>query len=926
MPALPTGTVTFLFTDIEGSTRLLQTLGDRYPAVLAAHDDLLRTVFRAAGGVEVSTAGDSFFVVFPVAAHAVAAAVAAQRAIAAHAWPEGAGVRVRIGLHTGEAVRSADTYVGLDVHRAARVCAAGHGGQILLSEATAALAAHDLPEDLSLVDLGPHRLKDLQRPERLFQATHPALPSAFPPLRSMDVAPNNLPVQITSFVGRDAEMAEVKHLLASARLLTLRGPGGAGKTRLALQAAADLLDRFPDGVWLVDLAPLREPELVAQTVAGALGVREPGRPPQDVLTEVLRERTALLVLDNCEHLLAACAALCTVLLQVAPGLRILATSREPLGVAGERLFTVPPLPVPDPRAADADGVARSAAARLFVERASLYRPGFALTAENARAIGEIARRLDGIPLAIELAAARTRVLSVQEIATRLEDRFRLLTGGPRSSLPHHQTLEAAIEWSYDLLAEDERRLFRHLSVFAGGFTLETAEGVCRATGAAPPDILDLLARLIDKSLVMVEPGEGRQTRYRMLETLRQFAMPRLVASGEADAARRAHRAFFLQLAEEAELRLQGPEQKLWLDRLEAEHDNFRTALEWSRTDPDVETGVRLAGALWWFWEVRGYWTEGWRWMNELLPRAHAASAAARVKLLNAAAGLALRLDDFERVEALASEALALSRDVNDRRTEASCLVILGIHACRTENYGKAEVLGGEGLTLATQLGDNVATAWARATLGFVARSKGEAEKAQALLEESLRQLTALGHTWAIAIVSINLGQLARDRGDLPGAVAFFEEALVRLRQIGDRSYIAYGELNLGIAVSAMGDHRRAMELYQDCLALRRDLGEKRGIVTCLAALGCAAASLGTYDRAAALFGAFETQREAIGAPVPALFRAEYERQRQRTRAALGEAAFERALARGQAMSMDEAIVYALEGTAVAAAATEGGRA
>jgi predicted ATPase/class 3 adenylate cyclase len=925
MSALPTGTVTFLFTDIEGSTRLLQSLGNRYPAVLAAHDDLLRAVFREAGGVEVSTAGDAFFVVFPVAARAVAAAVAAQRAIAAHAWPEDARVRVRMGLHTGEAVLSGDTYVGLDVHRAARICAAGHGGQILVSEATAALAVHDLPDGLALVDLGPHRLKDLQRPERLFQATHRDLPSAFPPLRSLDVAPNNLPVPITSFVGRETELAEVKRLLASARLLTLRGPGGAGKTRLAVATATDLLGHFPDGVWLVDLAPIREPDLVAQTVAGVLGVREPGRSPQDVLTEVLRARTALLVLDNCEHQLAACADLCALLLRVAPGLRIVATSREPLGVAGERLFTVPPLPVPDPQAVDADAVARSPAARLFVERASLYQPGFALTAENARAVGEISRRLDGIPLALELAAARTRVLSVQEIAARLEDRFRLLTGGPRGGLPHHQTLEAAIEWSYDLLAEDERRLFRHLSVFAGGFTLETAEGVCRATGAAPPDMLDLLARLIDKSLVMVEPGDGRQTRYRMLETLRQFAMPRLVASGEAEAVRRAHRAFFLHLAEDAELRLQGPEQKLWLDRLEADHDNFRAALEWSRVDPDVETGVRLAGALWWFWEVRGYWTEGWRWMNELLPRAEAATPAARVKLLNAAAGLALRLEDFERVASLASEALALSRDVHDRRTEASCLVILGIHACRTENYGKAEVLGGEGLTLATQLGDDVSTAWARATLGFVARAKGEAEKAQALLEESLRQLTALGHTWAIAIVSINLGQLARDRGDLPGAVAFFEEALVRLRQIGDRSYIAYAELNLGIALSAMGDHRRAAELYQDCLALRRDLGEKRGIVTCLAALGCAATALGAYDRAATLFGAFEAQREAIGAPVPALFRGEYDRQRQRTREALGEAAFERASAHGRALSMDATIAYALEAVAVVATGAEGGR-
>jgi predicted ATPase len=874
---------------------------------------LLRAAFVANGGHEVGSQGDAFFFVFSSARNAVTAAVAAQKALSLHPWPEGAAVRVRMGLHTGEGTLAGDDYVGLDVHRAARISAAGHGGQILVSQATHALVVGDLPETVSLLDLGPHRLKDLQRPEHIFQVVHADLVSRFPALRSLDISPHNLPVQVTSFIGREQEMIDVRRLLSGAHLVTLRGPGGAGKTRLAIQVAADHLDGFPDGVWFVELAPISDPANVPQTVASALGLREPARAPTAVLTDYLQPRSLLLVLDNCEQVLQATAELCGMLLRQCPNLRVLATSRETLGVAGERIFQVQPLALPDPdRAGSADMANQYAAVRLFVERAATYQPGFKVTDDNIRTIVELCRRLDGIPLAIELAAARVRVLSVEQIAARLEDRFRLLTGGPRTGLPHHQTLRAALDWGYDLLTEDERAMFRRVAVFAGGFTLEAAEGVCADGVIDAADVLDLLARLVDKSFVVVEP-QAATVRYRLLDTVREYGLERLREAGEEEAVRERHRVCFLELAERAEMELQGPNQKEWLDQLETDHDNLRAALEWSRASPDrVNAGLRLAGALWWFWEVRGYWDEGRRWLDDLLPRADPSPSVVRVKAMNAAAGLAMKQGDFAQVEALANESLTLSRRLGDKKGAASCLVMLGVRACRLEDYGQAEALGGEGLTLSREAGDNFATAWAQAVLGLVARAKGDLERSEGLLTESLTRLRALGHQWASAIVLINLGLLARDRGNLDRAVEHLEEALGILRQLGDKSYISYTLLNLGTIASARHDYERAGAIYRECLGLRKELQERRGIVTCLAALGCTASGLRDYRKAAVLFGAFEAQREATGASIPAIFRNEYERQVKAATAALGEAAFAEAWAIGRAMTMDQAVDNALK--------------
>jgi predicted ATPase len=880
--------------------------------VLEEQQRLLRGIFNEHGGHEVDTQGDSFFVAFPLAREAVAAAVAAQRTITSHSWAHGAQVRIRMGLHTGEGLLAGDDYVGLDVHRTARITAAGHGGQILVSHATRGLIEHDLPDGVELLDLGAHRLKDLQRPEHIFQVTHPDLPSRFPPLRSLDAMPNNLPVQLTTFIGREREMAEIKRLLSTVRLVTLHGPGGAGKTRLAMQVAADLFDWYHDGVWLVELAPVADPGLVPQTVASALGLREPARVVTEVLNDFLATRALLLVLDNCEQVLKASADLSTMLLRSCPQLSILATSRESLGVPGEVIFNVPSLALPDPEHAPSPETASQyAAIRLFVERATLYRPEFTVTTLNVQAVSEICRRLDGIPLAIELAAARIKILSAEQIAARLEDRFRLLAAGPRGGLPHHQTLQAAMDWSYDLLSDAERTLFRRLAVFIGGFTLEAAEGVCADQSIETLNVLDLLARLVDKSLVTVDEAGASGVRYHLLETVRQYALDRLRASGEIDSLRARHRDFLLSFAERAEPELQGPRQKDWLDQLEAEHDNFRAALEWSRLDPGgSDAGLRLAGALSWLWEVRGYWAEGRAWLMDILSRTGDSSTAARVKALNAAASLTMRQGDFAQVEALTNESLALSRQLGDRRGTASCLVILGVQACHMENYREAESLSGEGLSLSQEVGDNWGTAWAQSILGIVARTKGDHAKARVLLEESLARLRALGNTWAVAIILVNLGLLTRDEGDYMQAASLYEEALALFRQLGDKAHIAYTELNLGIVASAVGNYEQAGALYQDTLALRKELQDKRGIPTAVLALACAATGVRQFKRAAILFGAAEAMREATGASIPPIFKDEYERRVAVTSDALGDAEFRADWSVGRRMSAEAAIEFA----------------
>ncbi len=851
---LPTGTVSFLFTDIQGSTELLHQLGDqRYGEVLLEHQRILRETFAREGGAEVDTQGDAFFVAFPRAWNAVAAATAAQHALATTPWPDGVTVRVRMGIHTGEPTLVGDHYVGLDVHRAARIAATGYGLQVLLSERSHAMAQGSLPAGVEVRDLGEHRLKDLHRPEHIYQLVIPGLPADFPPLKSLEVLVTNLPaLQLTSFVGREREMGEIKTRLAAARLLTLLGPGGTGKTRLALQVGSDLLEQFPKGVWLVELAPLSDPGLVIQTVATVFNVREAaGRPLLDSLIDYLKPRELLLVLDNCEHLIESSANLAGALLRGCPQLWIMATSREPLGVPGEATYRVPPLSRPDPtKVTTAQQLGEFEAAQLFIERALLSNSQFAVTDRVAPAVARVVHRLDGIPLAIELAAARTKVLSVDQIAARLDDRFRLLTAGARTGPQHHQTLRATIDWSHDLLSTPERTLFRRLSVFAGGFSLEATEAVCAGGEIDTMDVLDVLARLVDKSLVITEELDG-DVRYRMLETIREYGREKLTESGELDAVRARHLQWYVALAEEAEAELKGPDQLVWLDRLELDYDDFRAALEWSQKGGTAGAGLQLAVALRRFWALRGHFTEGRQWL-ELVASEQDAAPVLRAKALYGAGVLASLQGDFARAEAVANQSLALYRDLTDPSGAAISLAVLGGIARNRGDFLQASALLEEGLTLARQADDSWTLAEVLRGLGLTARRQGDNSRARVLLGESLALWRAVGDKWGLAYCLTHLGVVFRNEGNYERARALYEESLALAKELGDRNQIAEILGTLGSLALDHGDFDRATSLLEKSLALSRELGNRREIAAALGNLAFATYRLEEFDRATVL--------------------------------------------------------------------------
>jgi predicted ATPase/class 3 adenylate cyclase len=727
MATLPRGTVTFLLTDIEGSTARWEQAPEAMREALARHDALLRAAILEHGGSIVKTMGDAFHAAFQDAHDGVAAAIDGQRRLQAEARDDPHRLRVRMALHTGVTEERDGDYYGPPMNRVARLLSTGHGGQILLSETTALLVRETLPSDATLLDLGEHHLKDLTQPERVFQVRVPGLSAEFPALRSLDALPNNLPRQLTSFVGREREMQEIKRLLGATSLLTLVGTGGAGKTRLSLQVAADVLETYRDGAWLVELAPLSDPTLVPQTVATALGVREQaGRPAMQTLQEYLRTRTLLLVLDNCEHLVAACTSLADGLLRACPNLKILATSREALGIAGETTWRVPSLSMPDPRQ-PGFGAAELAAAlpqyeavRLFIDRAVAVSPGFAVTNRNAPAVAQICHRLDGIPLALELAAARVRVLSPEQIAARLDDRLRLLTGGSRTALPRQQTLRALVDWSYDLLSEQERTLLARLSVFAGGWTLEAAEAVCTGEGIEDFEILDLLTQLVDKSIVLAA-RHGGETRSRLLETLRQYGAEKLAASGDLEARQRAHADWFLQVAERVSNDWFRLEQASQTDRWTADQDNLRAALAWTLadvTDERIERGLRLAASLQGFWFIKARHSEARRWYERVL-----GVDAAGGRPPDAGADLPMPAELARYVRGSHPRVAALSSLANAEFMMADLEAALG-HAQ-------------EGQALAIRVGDRYGLAHALVDEANVARRQGRVEATVLILEESL---------------------------------------------------------------------------------------------------------------------------------------------------------------------------------------------
>ena len=894
--ALPAaGTLTFLFTDVEGSTPLWDQHEALMREVTARHDALLDAVIAANAGIRVRERGegDSLFAVFERPVDAVAAALAIGKAVLAEPWPAETLIRVRIGLHTGSAQLRAGDYYGPVVNRCARIRGLGHGGQVLLSSATTALVSDALPPGASLRSLGAHSLKGLSNPEEVFQLGHPDLPAAFPPLLSPQAPRHNLPRALSELIGREAEQGEILALLAEAPLVTLTGSGGVGKTRLSLAVAAEVVDQYPDGVWLVELASLADPTLVHGAVAQVLGVREePGRPLAATLIDHLHDRQMLLVLDNCEHLVAACADLAGALLRSCPHLRILATSREGLEIAGERRWRVPSLTVPDPQHLPPPELTGSyEAVRLFVARARERRADFALSAQNARAIAQICARLDGIPLAVELAAARVESLGVEGLAARLDDRFRLLTGGARDALPRQRTLRAALDWSYDLLAEQEQLLLDRLAVFAGGWTLAAAEAVCagRLGGSTPVpardqgrlgestpvplvrvaqdgahsatsrdqgegvedwEVLDLLDRLVNKSLVQTEEAAG-EVRYWLLETVRQYGQERLASRGSERVQDR-HLAWCLALAEEAAPHLTGPEQAAWLRRLAVEHDNLRAGLRQAVAWGRANAGLRVAGAMWRFWTAHGHLSEGRRWLALVLAMSAESQdpdeAGARFVALHAATMLALEQSDLPHASELAGQSVVQARTGADPRHLARAFDAQGQVARLHGDHAQATALHQEALALARQTTDRLLTAEVLFAIGEDYGFAGEHGRSEPFYAESLALFRAVGDRRRVADNLERHALQATLRGAHAQAEAMARESVALFRELGDTGKLAEALFVLGGAAAWQGAHAQARAWLEESLVLRRERGDGRGAAWSLGMLAIAALLEGDINR------------------------------------------------------------------------------
>ena len=693
---LPTGVVTFLFIEIGGSSdQQSGSASEEAAEALATHHEALREAVRSSGGYLYSASEGTARAAFAHPVDAVRAVSEIQRVVVAAQSSENKAPTIRAALHSGAAELSGDGYLGSAPVRAARLLAAAHHGQVLLSAAVVNLLGDKLPPPLALRSLGAHRLNEAGLAEDIHQLVAPGQPSDFPPLQTLEGRRNNLPIQLTSFIGRDRELSEVKRALTSSRLVTLTGFGGAGKSRLALAAASELLEAFPDGAWVIQLAPVSKSDQIASAVATGLGIPEdPRRPLMETLSKALRSKRTLIVVDNCEHLLISTAELITAMLQGSPGLRILATSREALAVPGEAIIPVSPLTVP-PRETDFAVLGDFPAVRLFTERAVAVRPSFSLTPLNAAAVTQIVTRLDGIPLALELAAARVKLLSVEQIAERLSDRFRLLGGGARTVLPRQQTLRAAIDWSYDLLEDEERTLLRRLAVFAGSWTVDAAAAVCSEPGPEAPDVLDVLGRLVDKSLVVVREGV-EENRFALLETVRQYARERLLEAGEADLISAVHRDWCCSLVEAAAVHLRGgTEQVRWLELLEIDRDNISAALEWSIRSGDARTGLRIAIGAAWFWYLRGHWDDATRWLGQTL----AVEGAEPTLRARAGAWNALfhwRRELISTAKQLAQSTLATLKGSGDDGEGLSRLV-LSLVAISVRDLDQAETYGRQAL-------------------------------------------------------------------------------------------------------------------------------------------------------------------------------------------------------------------------------------
>ena len=816
-------------------------------------------------------------------------------------------------MHAGATEERDGDYFGPPVNRVARLLSAGHGSQVLLSLAVQELVREQLPAGATLIDLGVHRLKDLFRPERIFQLTVPTLPTEFPPLRTLEGHPNNMPLQSTPLVGREREVEEVAHQMRTedVRLLTLTGPGGTGKSRLALQAGSDLLEEFEDGVFFVALASITDPQLVPSTIAGPLGIKESAEQPLiEPLKRYLHDRNLLLIVDNFEQVLEG-APVVGELVGACPKLKVLATSRIPLRLYAEKEYPVPPLALPDPKTlSHPEILTKYEAVRLFVERARAVKADFSVTEENAAAVSEICARLDGLPLAIELAAARVRLLSPQAMLARLGNRLKLLRGGSRDVPARHQTLRGTIDWSYDLLTDEEKTLFERLSVFAGGSTLEAIEEVCNP--GEDLEVLEGVDSLLEKCLLRREEEAGGKSRYVMLETVGEYAREKLKESGEAEAAQRTHAEHFLVVAEEAEPELFGPRDMEWFNRLEEEHDNMRAALSWALERAEAELALHLAGALWPFWETRGYYDEGRRWLEEALEKEGHASAASRTKALKAVGWLGHAQIDLDRAEVAAREGLKLSAEAElGGSLAASFQRMLGVAARSRGAYERATALFEESLPLSQEADDELGTVNSLLELGITVEYLDDRERAKGLYEDGILLAREFGYMSTLASLLFSRGYSLLLEGNYERAAALCEEAEALFRERGYKGHLEFVLDNLGWAALLGGDHERAKAYYEENLVVCKELGDKMIASESLEGLACVAETRGEAELAARLFGAAEALREAVGyqhMPEEDALREPY---LAAASAQLDEAAWEKAWAEGRTMSMEQAIECAL---------------
>jgi predicted ATPase/class 3 adenylate cyclase len=919
---LPSGTVTFLFSDIEGSTRLWEKYPEGMRSVLERHDRYLYQAIQSCQGVVVKTTGDGFHAVFDSAADGVQAAYQAQVALAQDAWVEIAPelLRIRMGLYSGEAAIRAGDYYGTAVNRAARLMSAGHGGQILLSAETVNLIQEQWPEGAELVDLGEHRLKDLVRSEHIFQLNYPIMGDSFPPIHTIDGFPNNLPVQSTTYIGRENEMAEAKQQLSATRLLTLVGPGGTGKTRLSLQLAADELISpgrpFPHGVWLAEFGPISDPDLVVDTVGAIFNLRQQSSstPVLDMLTSYLREKKLLLLLDNCEHLIGACALLIEHLLRTCPNIKIIASSREVLGVYGENIFNVPSLTMPSPTQDLPEELLQFEAVQLFVERAASIQSKFRLTKQNAWAVSHICRRLDGIPLALELAAARVKLFTAEQVASRLEDRFQLLSGGSRTAIPRQQTLRAMIDWSYDLLSQEEQYLLRNLSVFVSRWSFEAAEFICPDL-----DLFTLLTNLVNKSLVLVTEGEG-EARYSFLETIHEYAAEKLAQAGEEDAVHMRLTEYCLEMTREFEknifLTTSVDTAIHWFDQLDFDYENIRAAVEWGLTNRPVEA-LALAANISFYIASRGSPIEGERWIREALEAVEKLSPLEEPEIDERKKIVARGWIALGRLRTTIGDAhgacTALDKGIPLAHALEDNMLLLGIGSF----FHHSAALFMNDIDLAKRSAENLLAVarekgdpnWEAVGL-IISNSVAGKEQDDQKVKEIHHHIRYVPSPLMVTLLYV-LVWVARNRGDYPQARIFLEQTLPYIPIYRSTIYEATIRSELGHIYRQMGDFSASSKIYRETIQLWYDLGMRAAIANQLECFAFIARAEGNAQRAVQLLGAAESLREQINSVMTDYERFEYEQELTSLKENIKDQDFGRQWQAGRRLSIDQAVELAL---------------